>query len=191
MPLFFHHSLQSLLSQEQLDQELCGFSLSGSWREMRWRASPCMHLTAPFWQTSGHGGSATTRQVLVYCKFHLLFWGGRTVLSNRIGHPWWFSGKESDCSAGDAVDTDSIPGSGRSPGGGHGKPLQYSCLENPMEREDWRATIHGVAESDTTEATEHTHRITWGAFLKMIPQPHTWRFWGGALECVYTSIQVR
>ena len=85
----------------------------------------------------------------------------------------------------------STSGLGRSPGGGHGKPLQYSCLENPMEREDRRATIHGVAESDTTEATEHTHGIARGAFVKMIPQPHTWRFWGGALECVYTSTHVR
>ena len=43
----------------------------------------------------------------------------------------WLSGKESTCNAGDAG---SIPGSGRSPGGGNGNPLQYSCLENPMDR---------------------------------------------------------
>ena len=41
----------------------------------------------------------------------------------------------------------SIPESGRSPGGGHGNPLQYSCLENPMERGAWRATVHRVAKS--------------------------------------------
>ena len=40
-----------------------------------------------------------------------------------------------------------IPGSGRSPGGGHSNPLQYYCLENPMDRGDWWATVHGVAES--------------------------------------------
>ena len=40
-----------------------------------------------------------------------------------------------------------VPGSGRSPGGGHGNPLQYSCLENPMGRGAWQATVHGVAKS--------------------------------------------
>ena len=55
--------------------------------------------------------------------------------------------------AGDIRDTGSIPGSGRSPGEGNGNPLQYSCLENPMDRGAWRAMVHGVAESDMTEAT--------------------------------------
>ena len=44
---------------------------------------------------------------------------------------------------------DSIPGSGRSPGEGHGNPLWYSCLENPMDRGAWRATVHGVAKRGT------------------------------------------
>ena len=51
--------------------------------------------------------------------------------------------------AGDVKDTGSILGSGRSPGGGSGNPLQYSCLENPMDREAWHATVHGVARSGT------------------------------------------
>ena len=52
-----------------------------------------------------------------------------------------------------ARDTGWIPGVGRSPGGGHGNPLHYSCLENPMDRGDWQATVHGVAKRDMTEAT--------------------------------------
>ena len=47
----------------------------------------------------------------------------------------------------------SIPESGRFPGEGNGNPLQYSCLENPMNRGAWQATAHGVAELDVTEAT--------------------------------------
>ena len=55
--------------------------------------------------------------------------------------------------AGDRRDAGLIPRSGRSPGGGHGNPLQYSCQENPIDRVVWWATVHGVAELDTTEAT--------------------------------------
>ena len=51
--------------------------------------------------------------------------------------------------AGDIRDMGSIPGSGRSPGGGQGKPLQYFCPENPMDRGAWGATVHRVAQSRT------------------------------------------
>ena len=62
------------------------------------------------------------------------------------GLPWWLSGKESACKTGDVC---SIPGLGRSPEEGNGNPLQYSCLGNPMDREGWWATVHGVAKSQT------------------------------------------
>ena len=62
------------------------------------------------------------------------------------GLPCGSVGKESACSAGDLG---SIPGSGRSAGEGHGNPLQYSCLENPMDRGAWWATVHGVTETQT------------------------------------------
>ena len=52
--------------------------------------------------------------------------------------------KNPPANAGDVRDTGSIPGSGRSPGGGHGHPLQYYCLVNPMDRGAWRATVHAV-----------------------------------------------
>ena len=55
-------------------------------------------------------------------------------------------GKESACNAGDLG---LIPGLGRSPGGEHGYPLQYSCLEKPMDRRAWLATVHGVTKSQT------------------------------------------
>ena len=58
-------------------------------------------------------------------------------------------GSDSKESASNVADLDSIPELGRSPGGGHGHPLQYSCLENPMDREAWQAIVHGVAKSWT------------------------------------------
>ena len=61
----------------------------------------------------------------------------------------WLSGKISTFNAGAAGAAGSIPGSGRSPGGGHGYPLQYSCLENHMDRGAWRATVWRVTESQT------------------------------------------
>ena len=63
----------------------------------------------------------------------------------RKGFPGGSDGKESTCNLGDLG---SVPGSGRSPGEGNGNPLQYSCLENPMDRA-WWATVHGVAKSRT------------------------------------------
>ena len=60
-------------------------------------------------------------------------------------------------SVGDIRDTGSISRCGRSPGEGHGNPLQFSCLENPMDRGAWRATVHRVAESDTIEVIQHIY----------------------------------
>ena len=63
-----------------------------------------------------------------------------------MGFPGGSAGKEFTCNAGDLG---LIPGSGRSPVGGHGNPFQYSCLENPTDRGDWQALVHGVAKSWT------------------------------------------
>ena len=57
--------------------------------------------------------------------------------------------KNSPTNAGELRDSGSILGSERSPGGGHGNPLQYSCLENPMDRGAWQATVHEVSKSQT------------------------------------------
>ena len=61
--------------------------------------------------------------------------------------------------AGDIRDVGSIPGSGRSPGGGRGNPLQYFCLENPTDRGDWWATVHGVTKNSTQlkQLSVHPH----------------------------------
>ena len=74
------------------------------------------------------------------------------------GLPRGLKGEELACHARDAG---SIPGSGRSPGGGHGNPPQYSCLENPIARGAWRATVHGVTkESDKTEQLNNNDEDT-------------------------------
>ena len=62
-------------------------------------------------------------------------------------------------SAGDPGDMGSILGAGRSPGVGNASPLQYSRLGNPLDRGAWWATVHGLTELDTTEATEHAQSI--------------------------------
>ena len=66
-----------------------------------------------------------------------------------MGFPGGSDSKESSSNAGYAEDMSSIPGSGRYPGEGNGTPLQYSCLENSMDRVAWRARVDGVAKSLT------------------------------------------
>ena len=80
------------------------------------------------------------------------------------GLPRWCSSKESVCNAGDAGDAGSIPKMGRYSGEGNGNPLQYSCLENPMDRGAWWVTVHEVAKNQTrlsmhtyTRVHAHTH----------------------------------
>ena len=69
--------------------------------------------------------------------------------------------KNSPASAGDERDSDSIPGSGRSHGGGSDGPLQYSCQENTTDRGAWPATVHRVAELDTTEQLSSMYIVTY------------------------------
>ena len=86
---------------------------------------------------------ALTRQTSVSKVMSLLF----NMLSRLVhSFPGGSEGKVSACNAGDPG---SIPGLGRSPGERKGNPLQYSCLENPMDRGAWRATVHGVTKSGT------------------------------------------
>ena len=80
-----------------------------------------------------------------FAVYHLSFWG---LPSGSLG-------KQSTCNAGDAGNVGLTPGSVCSSRGGHDNPLQYSCLENPMDKGTWWATVHGVTESDTIEEIEH------------------------------------
>ena len=68
--------------------------------------------------------------------------------------------KNLPANAGDIRDAGSTPGLGRAPGAGTGNPLQYSCLENPMDRGAWRATVHGVAKSWTRQSQKTTDKAT-------------------------------
>ena len=67
--------------------------------------------------------------------------------------------KSLSVNAGDVRDAGSIPGSGRSPGGRHNNPLQYSCLENPMDRGAWQAVVHGITQSWTRLKQFSTHTL--------------------------------
>ena len=73
--------------------------------------------------------------------------------TKTIQLPQWLSSKESACNAGASGDTGFILGLRRSPERGHGNPLQYCCLENPMDRGAWWATVQRVTESKMTEVT--------------------------------------
>ena len=75
--------------------------------------------------------------VSVFCHLVQCFWASQVLLKNPLAN------------AGDVRDAGSIPGSGRSPGEGNGNPLQYSCLENSMDRGAWWAIAHGVEKSQT------------------------------------------
>ena len=78
--------------------------------------------------------------------------------------------KNPPANAGDVqenVDVNSIPEWGRLPGGGHGSPLQNSCLENLMDRGAWQATVHEVTESDMTEATWRGHMHSAASYMEV------------------------
>ena len=86
---------------------------------------------------------------------------------NILGFPGGSEGKASACNVGDLG---SIPGSGRSPGEGNGNPLQDSCLENPMDRGVWWATVHRVAKS-RTRLSDFTS-LQWTYYSKILYSSH-------------------
>ena len=107
------------------------------------RAQTCTHVTQKKKKKNSNfkcSLSWKTKIQLVLIYMTLI----RTGCNKQIQLPGWLSSKESVCSAGDMV---LIPGSGRSPRGGPGNPLQYFCLENPMDRGAWWSTVHRVTKS--------------------------------------------
>ena len=108
-------------------------------------------LMTNFWRTDIYVSSIdlclhmvtdVTPASMVDCKYWQIFYTSN--INTRL--PQWLKGKEPSYNTGE---TDSFPGSGWSPGEGHGNPLQYSCLENPMDRGAWWATVHRVTKSQT------------------------------------------
>ena len=121
---------------------------------------PC-NLIPPAWWVSLDAFTVTCEFLYSWSSFSadlintLIFQG--VLLKNIYMHIHAYicfpGSSEVKASASNAGDPGSIPGSGRSPGEGNGNPVQYSCLENPMDWGAWWAAVHGVTESDVTEAT--------------------------------------
>ena len=98
-------------------------------------------------------------------------WLKRRSSSSSSDPDWSFPGgsvgKESTCNVGDTRDVGLIPGLGRSPGGGHGNSLQYSCLENPMDRGAWWVTVHRVTKSWTWQKPTE-HKLMWSRLRELL-----------------------
>ena len=133
----------------------------------------CLFYALVFLTPRHVGSSFPDKWLNLYCvgRRSINHWTTRVVpdLCNNFngdgttipGFPGGSAGKDSACNAGDERNENLIPGSGRSPGKGNGNPLQYSCLENPMDRGVWQAPIvHGVTRSQTqmiAHICAHTH----------------------------------
>ena len=104
------------------------------------------------WRAAIHGVAKSQTWLSDWIELNFLLMGGAVLppccltWNKTMGFP---GGSEVKASASNTGDLGSIPGSGRSLGEGNGNPLQYSCLQNPMDGEAWSATVHGVAKSYT------------------------------------------
>ena len=121
-----------------------------------------MKWMSALWNANKYTGSLTSFVVVVYSVNHV--WLFFDPMDCSRGLPWWLSGKEFACNAGDTGDMGLIPRLGRSPGGEHGNPHKYSSLENPMDRGAWRPMVHGVTKHLTRLKQISTH--AWTAALQ-------------------------
>ena len=99
-----------------------------------------------------------------YCRewfFFLLFPLNLLIFKKHLGFPGGASGKEPPCKARSIMRCGFNPELGGSPGGGHGSPLQYSCLENPMDRGVRQTTVHGISKSRSRLKWLSTHTVDW------------------------------
>ena len=114
----------------------------------------CMAFGSDFFPLAQRFQGLSLQHVSVLYSFLLLT---SSPLCQDRGFPGGTSGKEPACQCRRLRDTGSIPGFERSPGGGHGTPLQCSCLENPMDRGAWRAAVYRVTQSRTRLKQFSTH----------------------------------
>ena len=112
----------------------------------------------------------SSRQLDMCLEFGRDWHGNRDFGLWYAVHPRNSAVKESACNAGD---TRLIPGWGRAPGGGYDNPLQYSCLENPMDRGAWQATVHGVTQNRTGLKRLSTHTARCVVIKNLIEYPST------------------
>ena len=133
----------------------------------------CFQLSLCYTTLVSKGCAAFILTLISESHTHPLF---KWYLTNRhflleISWDYGRDGASQMANAGDIKDTDLIPGLEKSPGGGHGNPLQYSCLENPMDRGAWEATFHGTAKSQTWLRQLNIHATS------SIKSIWKWRLW--------------
>ena len=125
------------------------------------------------WPTSQSFISAFSGTLCVLLRYAVLPFGFPQADSGGFSSA--SDGKESACNVGAAGGAGSIPGSGRSPGEGNGNPLQYSCLENPMDTGAWQTAVHGVAKSGIwLSYLAHKLILRWRFVCRLFSRGRSW-----------------
>ena len=151
----------SLAREDPLEEHMAPHSSILAWR-IPWAEEPG-RLQSMGLQRVGHDWATSISIIYlsIFPYIYIAIWASKVALVV----------KNLPVNAGDIRDVDLIPGLGKSPGGGHGNPLQYSCLKNPMDRGAWQTTVHGVTKSWTwlkrLSTQARTHRTVWWALCKV------------------------